>query len=842
MFAGEDVECTITLKNIQATEPAASHDAEPKTPLRSVGAFSQLKTIRIPPQTAPSRKTSAAHRSQHEAPDKKKKEQGTISSPSVVDSEAKQKTPTLPGGGFHIADSAPDRRQSRSVSIKTLGSPQQQRRTSVRHRRSLSLQTTPDAIRSRRRPSFSGKNSFGTNSPTQHSASSTPSVSAPHSPDRRRSDVRSFISGSRPRLSSRRSSPLPLRHTSSFPLTPIRSSIEAPKSPDPAQSTLSPDTPKIIPLTPPILVGNDYPERTSSHNRILSLKSNDETPRSSADFYAQSNRSDETLASELPPSQPNGRLLRKPLHRPQLSKSRSFDPGESPVETLMMGYVQISGSFTLDESLVNQAPFEEVKRKAVVGGQAGGGVVGVATPHSGSGYFGGLSWGNIGSLGGFLGSNQPSSINEMKGIADSKSIPLLSTPKSILFVELKLAPGQSKSYNYKFRMPRGLPPTHKGRAMKVLYNVTIGTQRASKNNQQHIKQVEVPFRVFSGVNNMGESLGHDLFSPYIILKEQARISALDPSSRPPSPQLTNGDSTGTSSSSEDFQSYVDHLLTQPRKSSHFGLLSPTAETDSPSHQFQPTSTPSTRNLIDHAIRQSTLLNSAIYSPTKFEIARSSVPIATFMLSRPAVKLGDLLICVFDFTAAKVPCYALEAMLESSERIDPALAIRSAQSVERATRRVWARTAESCVWARRVTVRFQVPVAATPGFTTTGVGVDWCVRVEIIIGKTAPNSVPPTTPNPGTSSGATSTRPSLESSTRPRPGDLAAPPAAIEGGGTAASRSALLDVVNSDERGVTLAARQGLPCESFEVAIPIRVFGAVAVGGVEHGTGVDGLAV
>jgi hypothetical protein len=73
----------------------------------------------------------------------------------------------------------------------------------------------------------------------------------------------------------------------------------------------------------------------------------------------------------------------------------------------MMGYAQIMGSFTLDGSLINQAPFEEVKRKGVVGGQGGGGVVGVEKTKRESGLFGALGWGNIGeSLGGLLGASR----------------------------------------------------------------------------------------------------------------------------------------------------------------------------------------------------------------------------------------------------------------------------------------------------------------------------------------------------------------------------------------------------------------------------------------------------
>lgn len=225
------------------------------------------------------------------------------------------------------------------------------------------------------------------------------------------------------------------------------------------------------------------------------------TPRSSGEFYSMSNNSSETLASEYV-AQSSARLLPRVLHQRQASHlappKRELQP-----ESLMMGYAQIMGSFTLDGSLINQAPFEEVKRKGVVGGQGGGGVVGVERPKRESGLFGALGWGNIGeSIGGLLGSTEPSSIREMNRTASSKTVPLITTPQSILFVDLKLAPGESRSYTYSFTLPRGLPPSHKGRSMKVNYHLTIGTQRAGSTREQQVKQVDVPFRVFGSVNGM----------------------------------------------------------------------------------------------------------------------------------------------------------------------------------------------------------------------------------------------------------------------------------------------------------------------------------------------------
>ena len=223
------------------------------------------------------------------------------------------------------------------------------------------------------------------------------------------------------------------------------------------------------------------------------------TPRSSGDFFSVSNNSTETLASEYIPQSPHRRLLRSTHVRKTSNLAPMSHQRQS--EVLMMGYVQIMGSFTLDGSLVNQAPFEEIKRKGIISGHGGGGVVGIDAK-SKSGIFGALGWSNVGeSIGGLLGSRELSSLKEMRGVANSRSIPLLSTPQSLLFVDLHLGPGESKAYDYSFTLPQGLPPSHKGKAIRISYTLVIGTQRAATiQSQQQVRQAEFSFRVFSGVN------------------------------------------------------------------------------------------------------------------------------------------------------------------------------------------------------------------------------------------------------------------------------------------------------------------------------------------------------
>ena len=234
--------------------------------------------------------------------------------------------------------------------------------------------------------------------------------------------------------------------------------------------------------------------------RILSPSSMNGTPRSSVELYTMSNNSTETLASEYV-SQDQIRLSQSGSHGRQLSLLGPRSNGKA-AETLMMGYGQITGSFTLDGSLVSHAHFEEVKRKGIIGTQGGGGVVRAETVKRNGGIFGGIGWNSIGeSLGGLLGSNELSSIKETKDVAGTRSIPILSTPQSVLFVNLQLGPGECRSYTYRHRLPSGIPPTHKGRAMKVSYNLTIGIQRLVKSTtKHHVRTVDIPFKVLTGVN------------------------------------------------------------------------------------------------------------------------------------------------------------------------------------------------------------------------------------------------------------------------------------------------------------------------------------------------------
>ena len=500
--------------------------------------------------------------------------------------------------------------------------------------------------------------------------------------------------------------------------------------------------------------------------------------RSSGDFHSLSNHSQETLVSEQ---------ASQVSERPQFGSARirqhyrmdSVSTIRRPVTVaLLMGYAQVNATFTLDGSLIDQSPFEEVKRKGFLGGQAGGGVVGVKTPETTGKFFGGFGLSSIGeSIGGLLGGGDLSSLKEMRSIASSRAIPLLSTPQSLLFVDLRLTPGEEKSFRFKYTLPQGLPSSHRGKALRVVYNLVIGVQGApGERDMQAVRQVSIPFRVFSGVNRDGEIFGHDLMQPYVILKDVAQVEMIEGT---PQDESKAGLASAATGSASDFLAYVDTLLDKKRRrQSSSGTL------DAGLTLRKSNGSQEARNAIGRAIVSSNQVAAdRDAAPNRFEIARNGKHVAVVTINRASHRLGETMTAMIDFSDAHLPCFSVHSTLETTEKVNPALALRSATSISRVTRRVYASHSENALFAKRIVFSPFIPVSATPTLLTSGVNLNWALRFEF----------------------ATVTQTSHHDSEH-----------TIE--------PSLLEEVVRDERGVTQAAAESAECETFEVALPMTVYG------------------
>ncbi|KAL4918232.1 Rgp1-domain-containing protein [Aspergillus aurantiobrunneus] len=797
IFAGEDVECTITFKNVaESEEPSNAQTPHLRKQSRTaLTPRSDSFSLRFPsnPFKSPSRRShpiiprqSPAHRIS-----------SSVSSPLIGShSFPPPSTPRNgpPAGHKHkrsvsILSIDSEGGNSNAASDKTPRTPSQLNHSRpVRgHGRSASLQVVPrryegyedgaKGLRSLMRglpPTESPVQPFqgGLKVDTDAIKPGGPGSGAP-SPMRPTPPVRA--PGRRPQLPpiDFKFPPPPESETSTGPGgSPAIASTDKPTG---TSATAKPD------VSSSLAAPGQMPQ-----SKTLSASSLSGSHRSSGEFYSASNNSAETLQSEY--TNYSGPMSRAgfPRHSRHMSSIEPAMPGPKG-QALLMGYAQISASFTVDGSLVSQSAFEEVKRQGVVGSAGNGGITSNGRPASssgksrkGGGFWGALNWNSIEeSISGLLSNNDLDGLREMRGVSSSKSIPLLSTPQSLLFVDLRLAPGEEQSFSFAFTLPSGLPASHKGKAIKISYNLVIGTQRASGGNEpQKVNRVSIPFRVFSGVNAQGNILGHDLMRPYVLLRDEARVQKLG--SVPQTIAKAESISRPTWTSAPEFLSYVDVILEQRSRNSSLKPPGTLAERR-PSHDLA-AGPLSCKDAIDFAILRSNQTMNSSQSPNRFEIARGGRRIAVVVLNRPAHRLGESLIATVNLADSALPCYALRATLESSEKVGAHLAVRSGASIRRATRRVHAAFFEITLYSTRVVFSPAIPISATPTILTSGVNVEWELRLEFV--------------------------------TTSVPAEM----------GSGPSGAALLETVSEDDRGSTLSALEHLGCESFEVAIPITIYG------------------
>jgi hypothetical protein len=451
-----------------------------------------------------------------------------------------------------------------------------------------------------------------------------------------------------------------------------------------------------------------------------------------------------------------------------------------------MGYAQLNATFTLDASLIDQSHFEEVKSKGFLGGQAGGGVVGVKKARPTSGFLGGFNFNSIGgSLNSLIGGDNMSSVKEMNAVTKARAIPLLSTPQSLLFVDMHLEPGEEQSYSYSYPLPRGLPSSHRGKAIKLTYNLTIGVQGLPGSADVHtVRQVNIPIRVFPGVSYEGEIYGHDLMQPHVILQDLARtkpIPAAEPEEEPVAP-TTKADEK----SSTDFLHFVDTLLDRNhRRQSSTGTMDVFLSLQEAGNRGR------ALQAIDRAILYGNSLSEGDSSPNRFEIARNGLRVAVIVIDRPLHRLGETITAVIDFSEGEVPCSSLKATLETTEKVVPSLAVRSVATINRITRKVFAARSENILVSKRATFATSIPASATPTFVTSAVNLDWSLRFEF---------------------GTIKLTESEDGEFQPM--------------------TDLLEEVVSDEKGTVNVAVENLDCETFDVVIPITVYGDMVPDGKE----------
>ncbi|KAL5005057.1 hypothetical protein ScPMuIL_018513 [Solemya velum] len=102
---------------------------------------------------------------------------------------------------------------------------------------------------------------------------------------------------------------------------------------------------------------------------------------------------------------------------------------------------------------------------------------------------------------------------------------VLATKPKILFCDLRLEPGDSKTYMFEDVIPSDAPPSFRGQAVKYSYKITIGTQHF----KHPTKLLRIPFRVLVlyGLNDISVYQETDEVAPSNpFLKPQQEVSTV----------------------------------------------------------------------------------------------------------------------------------------------------------------------------------------------------------------------------------------------------------------------------------------------------------------------------
>ncbi|KAF9955955.1 hypothetical protein BGZ72_003213 [Mortierella alpina] len=443
---------------------------------------------------------------------------------------------------------------------------------------------------------------------------------------------------------------------------------------------------------------------TDNHTDTQSIVDEGEyqTPRPSMDYSTRS-----SMQSTRGPFQSNY-YREMPTRRSSLMSNYSahssprslFNHGSQPKkESLLWGSVQVVGQFMVDGSFIRQQGFESLKTKTMYRptGSAGGGAIG----------------------GGTLGAVSSSDWRDRANA--NRLFPVFSTPPSILFVDLQLAPGESTSYTYQIELPTDLPPSHRGKTIRFSYNLVLGVQRGSVHTPA--KSVQLPFRLYNHISELGTRPVYDLMNPVIYHKDTAISSIVGQGRANEKPCETS------KSARKQFEDYVDELIRN---------IASNNDEISPGHARELTRRESDAYKDEEAVYSHTCLEkvallSRSASSASYDICKNNVPVAKLSLIKTRFKLGETVHGVISFTTREIPTYQISVTLETTEAIEPNFSCRSAAQTAKLTKKVHAELHESCIDTMRTSFSLCIPPTATPEFKTSTLSLKWYLRVEFITG-------------------------------------------------------------------------------------------------------------
>lgn len=376
---------------------------------------------------------------------------------------------------------------------------------------------------------------------------------------------------------------------------------------------------------------------------------------------------------------------------PSLRRLSTLSQTMIKTEHLLCGFVQVVGSFVVDQSLINVNEFDSLKQYNSPQGGLGGGLVKSDT------------------------------------FMDTRTLPVFSTAPSILFIDLDLEPGETKQYTYKTSLPHDIPPSHRGKAVRFNYYLVVGAQRASsqtKFNQGQVAQIR--FRILNHVSENGSRPIYDLMNP-IVLKDQAVVDEVKPDEET---KHTSNSRKSVLEEKKAFTDYVNELLENNKKSRQEMTRRESEAYEERNEGIE----------VDGLGRScSQIVSRVTHSSRKamYDIYKNNQRVAKLHLIKTAHRLGEPIMGILDFNEATLPTYKISIFLESCEVVQDTIALRTQQHIARASRKTHSDFHSFSLGNKRLSFSLPIPATSSPDFQTTGVSLKYYLKFEFITGLDVP---------------------------------------------------------------------------------------------------------
>ncbi|KAI9282755.1 Rgp1-domain-containing protein [Sporodiniella umbellata] len=399
------------------------------------------------------------------------------------------------------------------------------------------------------------------------------------------------------------------------------------------------------------------------------------TPRTSIDTHPMSPRSSVDSTASYP----------------SLRRLSTLSQTLVKTEHLLCGFVQVVGSFIVDQNLINATEFDSLKQYNNPQGGLGGGLV------------------------------------KSDSLMDTHTLPVFSTTPSILFVDLNLEPGETKQYTYKTILPFDIPPSHRGKSIRFNYYLVVGAQRASPQNKLNQGQVaQVRFRVLNHVSENGSRPIYDLMNP-IILRDQSSVNEIK--STVETQDLPN--SKCVLEEKQAFTNYVNELLENNKKTRE-----EMTRRESEAYEDRNDEVESEKGMGRSC---SQIVSRITHSSRKamYDIYKNNQRVAKLHLIKTAHRLGEPIMGILDFNEATLPTYKMSIFLESCEVVQDTIALREQQHIARASRKTHSDYHSFSLGNQRLSFSLPIPATSSPDFQTTCVSLKYYLKFEFITGLDAP---------------------------------------------------------------------------------------------------------